>query len=317
MALVKTVTRVVVIGGLATGTAVLVAGPQRVSALFTQAHHAITSKIDSVIDDPVALRQQLRELESQYPKRIGDVRGELVDVRDQIAELEREKGISDKVVGLASADLSQLQPLLQEAQTQRAASPMRVITVRFDGRSLPLEDAYTKATQISNTVTAYRQRADQATRNLKFLHDQESRLAELLTKLETERAELQSKLWLLNGEIEMIDRNDKLIDMTQARQNAIEKYERYDAVSLDQVTSRINKIRSEQEAKLQALANHDGQSDYEDRARTMLESEATARTIFEKSKATTPTTTPTAIEIGPEDVQQKTNADADATVASR
>jgi chromosome segregation ATPase len=193
---------------------------------------------------------------------------------------------------------------------------MTVITVRFDGRSLPLEDAYAKATQISNTVNAYRQRADQATRNLKFLHDQETRLAELLTKLETERAELQSKLWLLNGEIEMISRNEKLIDMTQARQNAIEKYERYDAVSLDQVTGRINKIRSEQEARLQALSNHDGQTDYEDRARTMLESEATARTIFEKSKVD-PVTTPTAIEIGPEDVQQKPSEADAAAVASR
>lgn len=314
MALVKTVTRVVVIGGLATGTAVLVAGPQRVSALFSQAHNAITSKIDSVIDDPVALRQQLRELESAYPSRIGDVRGELVEVRDQIAELEREKGISEKVVGLASADLAQIQPLLEEAQAQRSASPMRMINVRFDGRSIPLEDAYTKATQISNTVNAYTQRAEQAGRNLTFLHDQEARLGELLTKLETERAELQSKLWLLNGEIEMISRNEKLIDMTQARQDAIEKYERYDAVSLDQVTSRINKIRSEQEARLQSLSAHDGQTDYEDRARTMLESEATARTLFEKSTMPAPTTAPAAIEIGPEDVTSTTKADA---VASR
>lgn len=315
MALVKTVTRVVVIGGLATGTAVLVAGPQRVSALFSQAHHAITTKIDSVIDDPVALRQQLRELESAYPERIGEVRGELVEVRDQMAELEREKGISEKVVGLASADLAQIQPLLEEAHAQRKASPMTVINVRFDGRSLPLEDAYAKATQISNTVNAYRQRADQAGRNLTFLHDQEARLGELLTKLETERAELQSKLWLLNGEIEMISRNEKLIDMTQARQDAIEKYERYDAVSLDQVTSRINKIRSEQEARLQSLSAHDGQTDYEDRARTMLESEATARTIFEKSTTSAPMTAPAAIEIGPEDVQD--TADAEAKVASR
>ena len=317
MALVKTVTRVVVIGGLATGTAVLVAGPQRVSALFSQAHHAITSKIDSVIDDPIALRQQLRELESEYPSRIGDVRGELVDVRDQISELEREKGISEKVVALAGEDLAQLQPMLKEAQAQRTAAPMRMITVRFDGRALPLEDAYAKATQISNTVNAYRQRGEQATQNLTFLHDQETRLAELLTKLETERAELQSKLWLLNGEIEMIARNDKLIDMTEARQSTIEKYERYDAVSLDQVTSRINKIRSEQEARLQSLANRDGQSDYEDVARTMLESEATARTIFEKSMSAPTFTTPTAIEIGPEDVQSTTTSEGAEAVASR
>ena len=312
MALVKTVTRIVVIGGLATGTAVLVAGPERVSALFTQARHSITTKIDSVIDDPVALRQQLRELESEYPKRIGEVRGELVEVRDQITELERERGISERVVGLASQDLTELQPMLKEAQVQRANYPAREITLRHEGRSLPLEDAYAKATRISNTVKAYRQRSEQASRNLAFLRDQEDRLAELLTKLETERAELQSKLWLLNGEIEMIARNEKLIDMNESRQRAIEKYERYDAVSLEQVTRRIGKIRSEQEARLQALASRDGQTDYEDRARSLMESEAAARRVFEKSVQEA-TTEPTPIEIGIEDVE----ASESETVASR
>lgn len=296
MALVKTVTRVLVIGGLATGTAVLVAGPHRVSALFNQAHHSIVTKIDNVIEDPVALRQQLRELESAYPARIADVRTELTEVRDQVAELERERGISEKVVKLASADLSSLQPSLKEANAARSSNPAAVITIRYEGQRLPLDEAYAKATQISNTIRAYNQRAEQASQNLTFLAQQEDRLAELLMTLETERAELQSRLWLLNGEIEMIARNEKLIDMSERRERAIQRYERYDAVSLEQVTRRISKIRSEQEARFEALAVRDGQTDYEDRARTMLETEASAREVFERSLMTMPDV-PETIEI--------------------
>lgn len=314
MALVKTVTRVAVIGGLATGTAVLVAGPQRVSALFSQARTSITSTIDDVIDDPIALRQQLRELESAYPERIGDVRSELVEVRNQMSELEREKGIAQKVVNLAGLDLKPLQASIEQASAVRNDNPSAVITIRHEERSMPLEDAYATATKINNTIRVYSQRAEQASRNLTFLQDQESRLSELLTKLETERAELQSQLWLLNGEIEMIARNEKLIDMNERRQNAIEKYERYDAVSLEQVTRRISKIRSEQQARLEALSASDGQTDYEERARTMLESESAARTLFEKSLYV-PSAQET-IEIGPGDADHQVIENG-KTVASR
>ena len=73
MALVKTAVRVAVIGGLATGVAVLVAGPERVMALAGQARHTVNHVIDSQIDDPIALRAQLKSLESEYPKRIATV----------------------------------------------------------------------------------------------------------------------------------------------------------------------------------------------------------------------------------------------------
>jgi chromosome segregation ATPase len=313
MALVKTLTRVAVIGGLATGTAVLIAGPHRVQALFTQAQHEITDRIDRVIDDPVALRAQLRELEQKYPKRIGEVRGELVDVREQIARLERERGVAERVVDLASADMASLQALLDQAESARVESPSKMIYVRFEGDRLPLEDVYARATRVTTTVDAYRTRLDMTDKNLGFLREQEERLADLLTKLETERAQLQSQLWQLEGEIEMIARNDKLIDMTEARQRAISEFETFEAVSLDQIVGKINKIRAEQESRLESLAAREGSTDYEDKARLMLEAEDGARRLFHETRRQAQPESHE-IEIVPEQDVQTTETVASLTI---
>jgi len=301
MALCKTLTRVAVIGGVATGAAVVIAGPHRVAALFTQARETVGQTIDQVIEDPVALRSQLRQLESQYPKRIGEVRGQLAEISDQSARLTREKQIADRVVELASVDLADMQGLLEKAQAAREASPTSVITVRFDqasGGAIPLDEAYSKAAQLSATVEAYKSRADQAGTNLAFLSEQSDRLGALLEKLEGERAALQAQLWQLNGEIDMIARNDKIIEMTQKRQQALADLERYDAVSLDQVRGRLNKIRAEQEARLESLMGDRETVNYEAQAKAMLDSESIAKRIFEdaKGRATPKPVTPT-IEI--------------------
>lgn len=301
MALCRTLTRVAVIGGVATGAAVVIAGPQRVSALFTQARQSVGQTIDSVIDDPVALRSQLRQLESQYPQRIGEVRGQLAEVRDQASRLEREKQIADRVVELASADLQEMQGLLEQAQAARDESPTAIVKVRFDegpGGVVPLDEAYSRAAQLSATVEAYRGRAEQATTNLAFLNEQADRLGSLLEKLEGERAALQAQLWQLNGEIDMIARNDKIIEMTERRQKALAELERYDAVSLDQVRGRLNKIRAEQEARLESLMGDPATMNYEEQAKAMITSEQTAKRLFDESKARAmPKTDPATIEI--------------------
>ncbi len=309
MALVRTLTRVAVIGGVTTGAAVVIAGPHRVAALFTQARQAVGQSIDNVIDDPVALRSQLRQLESQYPDRIAEVRGQLAEVQDQSARLEREKQIADRVVALASTDLGSMQGLLEKAQAAREQAPTSIITVRFEDASsgaIPLDEAYSRAAQLSATVEAYRSRADQAGTNLKFLHEQSDRLGSLLQKLEGERAALQAQLWQLNGEIDMIARNDKIITMTERRKEALDNLERYDAVSLDQVRGRLNKIRAEQESRLESLMGDRETTNYEDQAKAMLDAETTAKHLFEQTQSRLPKPALPTIEIGTDD---KDNAD--------
>ena len=88
--LFKTLLRVGVVTTACGGLALLIAGPDRASALVGQAHDTIIQHIDATIDDPVALRKQLRELEREYPERIAQVSGDLAELNEQISQLEQE-----------------------------------------------------------------------------------------------------------------------------------------------------------------------------------------------------------------------------------
>lgn len=306
MHLGKTVVRVAVIGALATGATVLVAGPDRVLALAGQARQCVIHKIDSNIKDPVALRAQLRSLEAEYPKRIAAVRSDLVELQGQLASLERDREVARKVVEMAGADLAAMKDVLAKADAARAESPYSVINVRFGGRTMTLDQAYTRATQINNTVNVYTSQLAGADRDITLLRQQQERLQEMLTQLETERAQFQAQVWQLDGQIEMIARNDKLIEMVEARQKTLDKFSRYEAVSLDQVTQKMNAIRAEQESRLQSLMNQEQTTDYQKAAEAMIDAENLSRSVFEKSLESTPApaVSPT-IEVSPEGVTQQ------------
>lgn len=314
MGMTKTVVRVVAVGGLLTGAAVLIAGPHRVMAIAGLARDQVVNGIDAAVGDPVALRAQIRELEVQYPKRIGEVRSELSEVRSQIQTLERDRAVSDKVVAMANDDLVEMRTLLSKAENARAESPAAIINVRFSNQSLSLDQAYSRATNINNTLTAYSSRIADADRDLEFLRQQATRLEEMLATLETERSQFQAQIWQLDGQIEMIARNDKLIDLIEKRTESMDRFDKFEAVSLDNVTGRIGKIRAEQEARLQALANHTKGDDYETKARTMINAENAARAVFQRAQnqaAPKPS-----IEVGPEGNKSGNAAPTAGPVAS-
>lgn len=307
MALVKTAVRVAVIGGLATGVAVLVAGPERVMALAGQARHSVNSVIDSQIDDPVALRSQLKSLEAEYPKRIATVRADLAELNSELSQVQRDLQVAEKVVAMARSDFEELEPLLTEAESVRTDQPGAVIKVRFDGSTMSLDKAYARGTQINTTINAYTTRAYDAQRNVAFLNEQQERLEDLLGELETERAQFQAQLWQLDNEIAAIERNERMIDMVEARQRTLEKYD-FKAVSLDQVKSKMAKIRAEQEARLSDLATQSKVKNYEDEAKQRLQQEELERTIFERSIEDAADFEPgKVLEVGPEGTVTETD----------
>ncbi|MBL8746020.1 MAG: hypothetical protein JNK58_06655 [Phycisphaerae bacterium] len=317
MCIVKSVMRIAVVGGLATGVAVLVAGPERVAALAGQCRTAVRNKIDQSIDDPVALRSQLRTLEAEYPKRITSVRADLAELEAQMSELQRDKAVSERVVEMASSDLGELKEMLARAENARTEAPTAVINVRFDNQPFSLDQAYSRATQINNTLNVYSTRAADAERDIGFLSQQKDRLSELLSTLETERAQFQAQIWQLDGQIEMIARNEKLIDIVEKRQESIDKHSRFEAVSLEQITGRMAKIRAEQESRLQSLASHSETTNYEKKAKVMLDTENVARDVFRRSEQIAPPLPlPGKIEIVPQTPPTNAAPKADQTTAS-
>lgn len=280
MGICKGLVRTAVITGLVGGAAVLVAGPERVGAIVTQTREKVNSHLDKCIDDPIALRQQIRELEGQYPKRIAEVRGDLAELHEQVAQLNRDRDVSVRVVELADADLTTLTPMIQKAESMAAQNTgvytgtsvgAPIVRISFNNESLDLKQAYGRAEQAQQVRGVYAQRVSEIDKDLGYLSQQEARLTELATTLETEHAQFQSQLWQLDRQIDAIGRNDRLIEVMQKRQETIDEHSRYRVASLDQLTSHFAEIRTKQEAKLQTLGKHTETENYENMAKRQLD----------------------------------------------
>lgn len=283
MPLMKTVIRCAIGTAVVAGAVALIAGPHRTRVMVDKAHGAILDGIDKHIDDPTALRAQLRALEEQYPERISDLRGDLAELAEQIRQVQREQAISERVVALTGRDMETLGPLVSQAELARIeAAPGQVVAVRFEGATLPLAEASKRAAQIQRTRAVYATRAVDAKRDLGYLEQQRGRLAALLTQLETERAEFRSQIWQLDRQVDAIARNDRLIELMDKRQKTIDECSRYEGVSLDKLHAKMSEVRTRQEAELELLANDQERTNYEDVARLELDRDWTPRSEQEQ-----------------------------------
>lgn len=306
--IIKPVMRVAVIAGLGLGAAAVVAGPHRVAGLFHSAQQKVCTVIDANVDDPTVLRSQLRELADKYPQRIAGVRGDLAELQEQMRQIERDRLVSDRVVALATKDIDGLKSMLAKAEDARAsAGAGRAILVAFNDKNLKLDEAYSRATQIQQTRAAYQAKGADADRTLSYLQQQETRLMELLGKLESEQAEFQTQLWQIDHQVDAIARNDRLLEMLEKRQKQIDSYSRYDVVSLDQVKQRLSQVQAKQEAQFATLDKTSERLNYEDKAAAEIETERAAREEFERTTESVERGGPSpAIHITPDSVAPST-----------
>jgi predicted RNase H-like nuclease (RuvC/YqgF family) len=261
---------------LATVAAFAVVGRERTQAVVEGLHGKLLESIDQAIEDPSMLRAQLHDMEREYPKRIGQVRGDLAELKGEVQELQREAAISDRVVVLADQDLAKA-----EAELARTATRGETALAAFHGTPLddgphPVDAAEQRLKRIRNTRAAYASRAADARRDLEHLGRQTARLEELLSKLEHEHAEFQGQLLGLNRQIDSIARNDRLIDLLERRNKTLQECSAYQTVSLDQISGKLSQIRSRQEAELDMLSTGEGANDYENAARRELAAEEAA-----------------------------------------
>lgn len=307
MCFVKGLVRYGLIAGLVAGAGLVIAGPDRAMALITQTRDSIHCEIDKHVKDPVALRAQLRKLEAQYPARIAEVRGDLAELKTQIAQLNRDHDVNARAAELASADLSSLRAMVAKAENMRSSTTgvytsgdaqAPVFAVRFAGETLGIDQAYSRVSSIEQHAGAFANRVSDIERDLGYLSQQDSRLTALLDQLETEQGQFQSQLWQLDRQVDAIARNDRMIDMMSKRQATIDKHSRYRAESLDQVNTRVADIRARQEAQLESLAKTTSVNGYENRARIELDGRPGTAKLQVMPKAK-----PSVIEVRPEDVK--------------
>ncbi len=297
----KTVVRGVVITALAGGVLVAVAGPQRAQAMFNQTRGGLIGVIDDNIDDPILLRAQVKKLEAQYPGKIAEVRSDLSEVQTQIAQLEREMQIATKVVALAGNDLGVVDSQIAQARLTQSANPNAIVRISFNNKAVDLDKAYAKRQQIEQTQNLYATRAQDLSVDLGYLKDQETQLADLLDRLVAEQSEFQAKLFQLDAQIDTIARNDRLIEMMEDRQDTIDAHSRFQANSLDQLNTRLSNIRTEQRARLEAIASRDHSRNYVDEAQYLIDQEGRVQSLDHEPLEFN--IEPTIIEITPEEVE--------------
>lgn len=298
---IKGIVRFGVLAALAGGTTAVVAEavrPGSVRAICTQAAGVVGGLIDHNINDPVALRAQIRDLEAQYPTKIAEVRADLGEVRDQIAQLERDRGVSEKVVQLTSADLDLIDTGLVRARAAVESNQGAIVRISFNERRLSPSDALARRNQIAQTRTVYQGRVGEIDTELGYLAEQEAQLAELLVKLEHEHAEFQAQLFQLDAQIDSIARNDRLIAMMEARQKTIDEHSRYQAHSLKQLQDRLTRVRGEQQSRIASITRNESARNYVDEAKFLVDQEQAVRVLIEPAKVL-PEPAPGVIEIDP------------------
>jgi DNA repair exonuclease SbcCD ATPase subunit len=307
MGLAKHLVRYAVIVGLVGTAVVVVAGPERTSALVTQMRSSVNSTIDGCIEDPVALRQQMRSLGAEYPERIAALGRDLAEVRAQIAQLHQEGEVSERVVSLAGADLDQLRAMIARAEEARQVSTglgeATIVKVVFNDEALDLNAAYQKARSVQQVQEAYAQRAADIQRELGYLAQQEQRLVSLHNQLQQEYTDFQAQLWQMDRQVDTIARNERLIRIMEKRQRTLDESSRYHAGSLQNLASRFADIRARQEARLESLAASTNVNSYEQKAKVQIDADKARRSLEEPASA--PVGKPGVIHITPGDLRQE------------
>lgn len=267
----RCIVRYGVIGGLALGGVTLLVGPERVASGLAQVRVKAQNVVDSAMDDPIALRRQLEQLADEYPDRIAEVRGEIAEVDHQLAEFERDVEIAERVVAMTTDDLSELKTLVARAEAE-AQSTSRKVAIRYEGVRFNIDEAYNEGRRINNVRGNYEDRLAHDQFQLDFLTEQKARLTEILDKLENEYGTYQSQLWQLDRQIDAVQRNERLIELTERQQATLDSYERFGSVdNLKQLEAKLAEIRAFQTAQLETLEKRGVQFDYEERARYDLE----------------------------------------------
>lgn len=282
----KGIVRVAVVGGLVIGAGTLIAGPHRVHALGQQLRSRMVTVIDKSIDDPVAMRAQLRDLESKYPRRIAEARAMLAELNEQIKQVDRDRTISARVVALAQDDLNEMKDLLVRAEQARQEFDgygRHIVTVSFNNEKFNLDEAYTQANRIADTVVSYQARVTECERELEHLRQDARQTDALLAKLQTEYADFQTQLADLDRKIDTVSRKERMVKMMDERQRRIDELSRYKAESLDQFKSNIASRVAELDAKLKSLAGREDRVSYEERAKLEIDTKTSAKLRLEQT----------------------------------
>lgn len=269
MTICKTIVRWTLIGGLAVGGVTLLVGPQRVASAFGTIQMQAGALVDEYIDveEAQALRSRLHELAGAYPDRIAEIRGEVARVETQLTQFAHDADVARRVVIMTGSDLEQLAMKVQSAEH----GGFHNVSLVTGDEGVNLDVAYREGRRIKGIRETYQERLVSDQRQVGMLETQRGRLVTLLDQIEQEFANYQAQVWQLDRQIDAIQRNDRLIALTESQQATLRAFESPgDAEGIRAIETRLAELQAVQEGTLQALNEQGRQTDYEHRAQVSL-----------------------------------------------
>ena len=272
MNITRTILRVGLISGLALGGLTLLIGPHKVAAGLHQIRVKAQTVIDQVTDEPAALRHQLQVMADEYPDRIATVRGELAEVNHELAAFERDSEVSARVVAMTTEDLVALKSLVVKARNVSDSTPHLETYLRFKGIRFDVDQAYSEGNRINSVRVSYQDRLASDQQQTSILTEQKGRLVEILTQLESDYTSFQDQMWQLDRQIDAIERNERLIEMTKELQATLSDYDSWGKIgNLKQLEGKLAQLRTVQQAQLENLRNTGIRWDYAKKAAQQLD----------------------------------------------
>lgn len=270
MSICKTIVRWTLVTGVVIGGVTILVGPGRVAAAFHTFQDKASVVVDRYIDqeEALSLRQRLHDLAEEYPDRIAEVRGEIAKLNTQLGQLEHDSDVARRVVAMTDSDLRSLAKRVDVAQK----SGIRTVSLVSGDAGVDLEVAYREGRRVRDIHQTYQQRLVADRRQVELLNAQHDRMTALLEQIEREYADYQAQVWQLDRQIDSIERNDRLIALTESQQETLSRFRTPgDVESLRQIESRLAELSAVQEGTLQSLAEQGRQHEYESRARSDMD----------------------------------------------
>ncbi len=247
-----------------TGGTLALFGQQRVKNLLRSVKQAAEKNIDDLIPDEVKLRNDMDKLREEYPRRIAEIQSMIDELDREISSLEKDRRLCREVLAICEEDLGQLQPGLEALGGGKTG---RWAMVEFRGASFSRDEALERTRKILGIKDMYDGRLKAGTGSVGVLQSERERLKAELDHLRGEYDQFLAEYRSLEVEINLLRRNEKLIELTGRR----ERPGRVDSSgwtrSLHALKAAIARLKTEQEEKLKSFELRAPVEEYETRAR--------------------------------------------------
>jgi chromosome segregation ATPase len=251
-----------------TGLVALV-GVGRVKAAYLSVREHVRSNVDELVDAREVVKDQMRQLEQDYPKRIAELDAQRREIDRALAANAKEHQLAEEVVALCRSDHKVLTAKLDAADAD--ADGINTTVIEFRSQRLDRGDALARADKIAETQANYVKRLSDLDDENALLSHERGQIAAEYARTSEEFRNFQMEYATMLREADSLKRKQELVKMAEKRRGERDDIFTDRSSSLQSLKDRMEKRRVELDARLKALGTWRDGNEYETRARLNLD----------------------------------------------